>query len=92
VAVATSDVIVNQNDLDNGIIRVISYGFCYAESNPTIHSATVTATPENGKIQATLNGLANNTRYYVRAFATIYPNEVVYSPQVEMIVGVVTVP
>jgi hypothetical protein len=91
-ASATSDVIVNQKDLDNGVIRVIAWGFCYAETTPTIHSATVTTTPLEGKIQATLDGLANNRRYYVRAFATIYPTGVVYSPPVEMVVGVVSTP
>ena len=86
-AIATSDVMVSQKDLDEGTIRVMAYGFCYDTSkNPTIYSATVKTLPENGKMEAT--ELADNTVYYVRAFATLYPNRVVYSPEVEMTVGV----
>ena len=80
---------VSQKDLDEGTIRVMAYGFCYDTSkNPTIYSATVKTLPENGKMEATLTELADNTVYYVRAFATLYPNRVVYSPEVEMTVGV----
>ena len=87
-AIATSDVMVSQKDLDEGTIRVMAYGFCYDTSkNPTIYSATVKTLPENGKMEATLTELADNTVYYVRAFATLYPNGVVYSPEVEMTVG-----
>ena len=53
-AIATSDVIVSQQDLDEGTIRVMAYGFCYNTSkNPTIYSATVKTLPENGKMEAT---------------------------------------
>ena len=79
----------DDNDQDEGTIRVMAYGFCYDTSkNPTIYSATVKTLPENGKMEATLTELADNTVYYVRAFATLYPNGVVYSPEVEMTVGV----
>lgn len=89
-AIATSDVIVNQRDLDDGNIRVIAYGFCYSTStNPTVYSATVKTLPENKKMKATLTELTDNTLYYVRAFATLYPDGVVYSPEVEMTVGVI---
>ncbi|NDV60261.1 hypothetical protein [Bacteroides sp. 519] len=92
-AVVTADLIVNQDDLDEGRIRVMSYGFCYSTSNnPTIYDATVTAAPENKKMEATLTELEDNTVYYVRAFATLYPNGVVYSPEVEMKVGVIEIP
>lgn len=92
-AIATSDVIANQNDLDEGNIRVMAYGFCYSTSeHPSIYSATVKTLPENRKVQATLTDLADNTVYYVRAFATLYPEGVVYSPEVEMTVGVIETP
>lgn len=46
-AIATSDVMVSQQDLDEGTIRVMAYGFCYDTSkNPTIYSATVKTLPE----------------------------------------------
>lgn len=89
-ATATSDIIVDQKNLDNGNIRVMAYGFCYGTSkSPTIYSATVKILPENGKMEATLTDLADNTVYYVRAFATFYPDGVVYSPEVEMAVGII---
>ncbi len=92
-AVATSAMIVDKNDLETGAIRVMAYGFCYAVSkNPTIYSSTVTTLPEDGMITATLTGLTDNTTYYVRAFATLYPSGVVYSPETEMTVGFVTIP
>ena len=89
-AIATSDVIVNQKDIDLGNIRVISYGFCYSTTqNPTIYDATVKAVSDNKKVEATLTDLEDNTQYYVRAFATLYPDGVVYSPEVETIVGII---
>ena len=92
-AIATSDVIVKQKDLDEGNIRVMAYGFCYSTSkNPTTYSATVKTLPENGKMEATLTELTDNTVYYVRAFATLYPNGIIYSPEVEMTVGVIETP
>lgn len=92
-AIATSDVIVKQKDLDKGNIRVMAYGFCYSTSkNPTTYSATVKTLPENGKMEATLTELTDNTVYYVRAFATLYPNGIIYSPEVEMTVGVIEAP
>ena len=92
-AIATSDVIVKQKDLDEGNIRVMAYGFCYRTSkNPTTYSSTVKTLPENGKMEATLTELTDNTVYYVRAFATLYPNGIIYSPEVEMTVGVIEAP
>ena len=92
-AIATSDVIVKQKDLDEGNIRVMAYGFCYSTSkNPTTYSSTVKTLPENGKMEARLTELSDNTAYYVRAFATLYPNGIIYSPEVEMTVGVIEAP
>ena len=92
-SIATSDVIVKLKDLDEGNIRVMAYGFCYCTSNnPTTYSATVKTLPENGKMEATLTELNDNTVYYVRAFATLYPNGIIYSPEVEMTVGVIESP
>ena len=62
-AIATSDVIVKQKDLDEGNIRVMAYGFCYSTSkNPTTYSSTVKTLPENGKMEATLTELTDNTK------------------------------
>lgn len=75
-----SEIAVSQEDLDLGNIRVMAYGFCYGiNTNPTIYDATVKVTPENGKIEASLTDLKDNTVYHIRAFATLYPNGVVYS-------------
>ena len=71
----------------------MAYGFCYSTSkNPTTYSSTVKTLPENGKMEATLTELTDNTVYYVRAFATLYPNGIIYSPEVEMTVGVIEAP
>lgn len=40
-------------------------------------------------MEATLTELTDNTIYYVRAFATLYPDGLVYSPEVEITVGVI---
>ena len=88
---AVADVQVNQGDIDSGKIRVMTYGFCYSSTpTPTIYDATEKATMSNKKMAATLTGLENNTLYYVRAFATIYPEGVIYSPEVKMEAGIVT--
>ena len=92
-AIATSTVLVNKKALDEGNSRIMTYGFGYSTSkNPTIYSATVKTFPEKGKMEATLTNLTDNTVYYVRAFATLYPNDVVYSPEIEMTVGVIETP
>lgn len=92
-AIATSIVSVDPEDLEEGEIRVMAYGFCYSTTkNPTIYGATVNTLPEKGKMSATLTDLTDNTIYYVRAFATLYPNGVIYSPEVEMAVGIVAEP
>lgn len=71
-------------------VRIMGYGFCYGTTaNPTIYHSTASTLPENGKLKATLEDLTDNTRYYVRAYATIYPKGLVYSPEVEITVGTV---
>lgn len=68
--------------------RAMGYGFCYdTQENPTIYKSAVKVLPEGGLLTTTLADLADNTRYYVRAFVTIYPSGIVYSPQVEVVVG-----
>lgn len=90
-AKAVTDVQVNQKDIDSGKIRVMAYGFCYSNTpTPTIYDATVKATMSDKTMIATLTELENNTNYYVRAFATIYPQGVIYSPEVKMEAGTVT--
>lgn len=89
-ATAVSEVTVCQDDIDSGNIRVMAYGFCYGTTTqPTIYDATVKATPENGKMTASLTDLENNTVYHIRAFATLYPNGVVYSDVVIITAGIV---
>ncbi len=84
-AIASSDVTICDES-------VIGWGFCYSTvGDPTIYSATVSATPGNGILSTSLVGLSNNTKYYVRAFATTYPTGVVYSKTSELIVGAVSV-
>ncbi|WP_373837260.1 hypothetical protein, partial [Bacteroides heparinolyticus] len=82
-ATVTSEVTVCQEDIDFGRIRVMTYGFCYGKAiNPTIYDATVKTTPDNGKMTASLTSLESDTDYHVRAFATLYPNGVIYSDDV----------
>ncbi len=90
-ATVVSEVFVNQEDIDLGNIRVMAYGFCYDTAiNPTIYNATIKAIPDNGKITASLTELQDNTVYHVRAFATLYPNGVVYSNDVKIAIGTTT--
>lgn len=64
-------------------VRYTSTGFCYAtHAAPTIYNATVKAGVSEGSIATSLTGLAVNTTYYVRAFASIYQGDVVYSPEI----------
>lgn len=63
-------------------IRYSGAGFCYSlQPSPTIHSATVKALVTDGKLTATLTGLAPKRTYHVRAFVSIYQGDVVYSPE-----------
>ncbi len=99
-AEASALVNVSKSDLELGVIRVMAYGFCYGTTpSPTIYQNTVssyldeegvsvTVLPDkDGKISAPLADLEDNTVYYVRAFATLYPNGVVYSPDTKVTVG-----
>lgn len=87
-ATVTCDVDIDEDDLEKGETRVIAYGFCYGTSqNPSIHDATVKVMPENGKMEAVLTELENNQLYRVRAFATLYPEGVIYSPVTEIASG-----
>ncbi len=104
-ATASAHVNVSQSDLESGAVRVMTYGFCYSTSPaPTIYKSTVSSylneegvsrpvLPDNsGNISATITGLENNTVYYVRAFATLYPNGVVYSEEVSFTTSAGAVP
>lgn len=87
-ATVTCDVDIDEDDMEKGETRVIAYGFCYGTSqNPSIHDATVKVMPQNGKMEAVLTELENNQLYRVRAFATLYPEGVIYSPVTEIAAG-----
>ncbi|AVM52020.1 glycosyl hydrolase family 43 [Bacteroides zoogleoformans] len=82
-ATVLSEVTACREDIDMGRTRIMSYGFCYGTTGtPTIHDATVKTTPDNGKMTASLTSLKGNTEYHVRAFATLYPNGIIYSDDV----------
>ena len=58
-------------------------GFCYGTShNPTIYNSTVEA-GAGETFTATINGLAGNTTYYIRAFANIANEGIIYSSEIE---------
>lgn len=63
-------------------VRYTSAGFCYSKTaTPTIYNSTVKGSVTNGILSATLEGLAPQTTYHVRAFAGVYQGDVVYSPE-----------
>ncbi len=99
-AEVSANVIVSPKDLESGVVRVMAYGFCYSTSPaPTIYQNTVSTylndeevsqpilPNTNGKITAALEDLERGVVYYVRAFATLYPNGVVYSAETQFTVG-----
>lgn len=62
----------------------VKRGFCYnKQPNPTIYNSTVDANADN-TFTATIDGLLFNTKYYIRAYASIYNEGVVYSSEIEV--------
>ena len=70
---------------DDGGAGVTSMGFCWSTSpNPTISSNRMNIRTGTGSSTRILNGLAPNTKYYLRAFAvnsagTSYGNELTFT-------------
>ena len=59
--------------MSDGNSDIVEKGFCYttvAGEAPTLADARVIATSGGDDISATLTGLAHNTTYYIRAYAT----------------------
>jgi uncharacterized protein (TIGR02145 family) len=73
------------NVTNDGGAPVTSRGLCYDTStNPTTNNNVVSSGSGLGNFVANMSGLATNTTYYVRAFATnsagtAYGNEIVFS-------------
>lgn len=62
---------------------IIKKGFCYStENNPDIYDTTVELRGGNQSFSSVLSGLSESTTYYVKAFATVYNAEPVYSSEV----------
>lgn len=80
-------------DMDDDL-RYMGFGFCYSKTNenPTIYDATISCIPKDEVMTATLTDLENNSVYYVRAYATLYPTGVIYSNPIEITVGTVETP
>ena len=67
---------------DNGDAEVTEKGFCYSTTeNPTIESSKKVV--DGDEFETTIEGLANGTTYYVRAYATSYAGTA-YSEQISV--------
>ena len=76
--------------VDIGEWMVSQHGFCYSErSNPTIDNSFTIERNEiesPGSFNGSRTGLASNTRYYIRAFATDYYNgNTIYGSDLEFV-------
>ena len=82
ITLQTASVIGNVTN--NGGTPVITRGVCWSTSqNPTIVSMHITNSGDTGSFICSLSGLNENTRYYVRAYATnsvgiTYGNELTF--------------
>lgn len=64
----------------SGNTNVVRAGVCYGKvNNPSISDLVEESVITNGNISITLNGLEENTIYYIRAFVTMFNAEPVYS-------------
>lgn len=79
-----SDISYNSAKVSSKILsantNVVRAGVCYGKvNNPTISDLVEESVITNGNISITLNGLEENTIYYIRAFVTMFNAEPVYS-------------
>lgn len=69
--VAPTSAILHGHVTNDGGFLVTSRGFCWSTSqNPTVNNAHITCSSGTGIFTASVAGLNNKTKYYVRAFAT----------------------
>lgn len=69
--VTVSSVKVATNITSDGDNTITQRGFCYSTSTePTISDKKITVVGTTGSLSGTIANLTNNTKYYVRAFAT----------------------
>lgn len=69
--------------------RYMGFGFCYnTTGNPNIYDATISCTPEKNVLKATLPCPEEDVVYYIRAYATVYPEGVLYSDPLEITFGI----
>lgn len=79
-----SDISYNSAKVSSKILsantNVVRAGVCYGKvNNPTISDLVEESVITNGNISITLNGLEENTIYYIRTFVTMFNAEPVYS-------------
>ncbi len=81
-ALTKATALCSGNVTSDGGATVTDRGFCYATTaNPTIANSVVNSGTGTGTYTTTLSGLAANTLYYVRAYAT-NSNGTAYGTQV----------
>ena len=67
-------------------VSMISKGFCWSTSpNPTTNDNQVSASGAGSNISATVTGLTRGVTYYVRAYAQINGNPLVYGNEVSFV-------
>lgn len=67
-------------------VNMISKGFCWSTSpNPTINDNQVSSSSAGSNISATVTGLTRGVTYYVRAYAQINGNPLVYGNEVSFV-------
>ncbi len=70
-SITSSSAICGGNIISNGGSAVIARGVCWStNNNPTIANSHTTDGNGNGSYTSNISGLAANTTYYVRAYAT----------------------
>ncbi len=86
----TSSVTVEATIVQNGGTSITASGFCWdINPNPTVSQNFNVTSTQNGTFQSTLTNLAENTTYYIRAYATNsqgtgYGNEVTFTTEENM--------
>ena len=67
-------------------VNMISKGFCWSTSpNPTINDNQVSSSSAGSNISATVTGLTRGVTYYVRTYAQINGNPLVYGNEVSFV-------